>query len=276
MSLRPRDVLGRRGRTATSRSRRWTPRRTRSSPRGSTRRRPGPTRRSPPRRTRRRRPRTPRPSARTLGIIGVVLGAVGIIAAIAALGRTTPEGAEPPAMLAHAGAVDESLSVVLLFGALWVGWAGWSRLKGRASPACRPGRWPARCWSWSVALASAPPSSRGRCSRPPRRARDVGRRRGRGPPRPPRCRSSSRPPVEIVAGDELEVVLDLQGGRIVDGASTTLTPDTGHVHLVARRNARLHDLRTRAGGRPARPAPRRRIRCRPSTWRPTTARSTRG
>ncbi len=34
------------------------------------------------------------------------------------------------------------------------------------------------------------------------------------------------------AGDQLDVVLDLQGGRIVDTSSTTLTPDTGHIHLL--------------------------------------------
>jgi hypothetical protein len=34
-----------------------------------------------------------------------------------------------------------------------------------------------------------------------------------------------------VTGTDLEVVLRLEGGRIVDTASTTLTPDTGHVHL---------------------------------------------
>jgi hypothetical protein len=34
-----------------------------------------------------------------------------------------------------------------------------------------------------------------------------------------------------IAADQAEVVLDLTGGRIVAAASTTLTPDTGHVHL---------------------------------------------
>ena len=32
-------------------------------------------------------------------------------------------------------------------------------------------------------------------------------------------------------GDELDVVLTLDGGTIVDTTSTRLTPDTGHVHL---------------------------------------------
>jgi len=32
-------------------------------------------------------------------------------------------------------------------------------------------------------------------------------------------------------GDRLEVVLTLEGGRIVEAASTDLTPDTGHVHI---------------------------------------------
>ena len=33
------------------------------------------------------------------------------------------------------------------------------------------------------------------------------------------------------SGVQLEVVMTLDGGRIVDTASTKLTPDTGHVHL---------------------------------------------
>ena len=37
-------------------------------------------------------------------------------------------------MLAHAGSVDETWSVVMVFAGLWAGWAGWSRLKGRGFP----------------------------------------------------------------------------------------------------------------------------------------------
>ena len=34
-----------------------------------------------------------------------------------------------------------------------------------------------------------------------------------------------------MSGDQVEVVMTLNGGTIVDTASTTLTPDTGHIHL---------------------------------------------
>jgi hypothetical protein len=34
-----------------------------------------------------------------------------------------------------------------------------------------------------------------------------------------------------VTGPELEVVVRLDGGTIVDPASTRLTPDSGHIHL---------------------------------------------
>jgi len=38
-------------------------------------------------------------------------------------------------------------------------------------------------------------------------------------------------PGESFSGDPLVVVLQLTGGRIVQTASTTLTPDTGHIHV---------------------------------------------
>ena len=34
-----------------------------------------------------------------------------------------------PALLAHAGGTDESLSVVMLVGAVWIGWVARTRLK---------------------------------------------------------------------------------------------------------------------------------------------------
>ena len=36
---------------------------------------------------------------------------------------------------------------------------------------------------------------------------------------------------QTVSGNQVEVVMTLDGGTIVDTASTTLTPDTGHIHL---------------------------------------------
>jgi hypothetical protein len=32
-------------------------------------------------------------------------------------------------LLAHAAGTDESLSLILLFAGIWVGWIGWSRLR---------------------------------------------------------------------------------------------------------------------------------------------------
>jgi hypothetical protein len=134
-------------------------------------------------------------------------------------------------MLAHQGAVDETLSVVLLFGALWVGWVGWSRLKGKGFP-----RLPAWAGPALLAVAAAfavtaaivpraifPPSPATGTS-----ASDQG-------PRPSSTAAlgfAAPTDGQTVSGDEVEVVLDLQGGRIVEDTSTDLAPDTGHVHLV--------------------------------------------
>jgi hypothetical protein len=132
-------------------------------------------------------------------------------------------------MLSHAGATDESLSVVFLFAALWVGWAGWSRIKGTGF---------ARLPSWAgpgllvvgvalVAVAATVP----RALFPPSPE-------GPTPASGPRPSSTAsirfRSPAdgETVSQGAVEVVLSLEGGRIVDAASPELTPDTGHVHLT--------------------------------------------
>ena len=137
------------------------------------------------------------------------------------------------AMLAHQGAVDESLSVVLLFAALWVGWIGWSRLKGKAF---------ARLPTWAgpgllvvaaglgVSAAAVPPAlfPTTPAGSPAPSAVAAG-------PRPASTAALSfREPTDgdTVAGAQVEVVLELRGGRVVDGASSDLGPDTGHVHLA--------------------------------------------
>lgn len=132
-------------------------------------------------------------------------------------------------MLAHAGGADETLSVVLLFAGLWVGWAGWSRLKGKGFPRL-PIRGAYALIGVGIALAIsaavlprmifgptlAPPAASPAAVRPSSTA-TIG---------------FSRPsPGATARGDTLDVVMTLAGGTIVDATSTTLTPDTGHVHL---------------------------------------------
>ena len=132
-------------------------------------------------------------------------------------------------MLAHAGGADETLSVVLLFAGLWIGWGGWSRLKGTGFPrlpirgayaligvgfvvAVSAAVIPRMIFGPTLTPAGAPPAA----VRPPSTA-TIG---------------FSRPsPGVTVRGDTLEVVMTLTDGSIVDATSTTLTPDTGHVHL---------------------------------------------
>jgi hypothetical protein len=135
-------------------------------------------------------------------------------------------------MLAHAGAADESLSVVLLFAGLWVGWAGWSRLKDRGFlhlPAWSGPALLSFAMALVVAAAIVP-----RSLFPPAPVAASEQAVSAGPRPSSPATLTFKEPVndEVVEEDQLQIVLDLQGGRIVDGASATLTPDTGHVHLV--------------------------------------------
>ena len=132
-------------------------------------------------------------------------------------------------MLAHAGAVDESLSVVLLFGALWAGWAGWSRFRGKGFLGLPVWVGPgllAVSAGLAVSAATVP-----RALFPPT---PITQSPAAGPRPSSTAALSFADPVDgrVVNGDDVEVVLDLQGGRIVDVASTELAPDTGHVHLA--------------------------------------------
>jgi len=133
-------------------------------------------------------------------------------------------------VLAHGGGAPETVSVVLLFGGLWIGWAAWSRLKGTGFPrmplggayallglagllAISAGFVPQAIWGPSGAPAPSSPAS--------------------GPrPASTATIAFSRPvDGQRIEGNELEVVMTLAGGRIVDTTSTSLAPDTGHIHL---------------------------------------------
>ena len=131
-------------------------------------------------------------------------------------------------MLAHAGAADESLAVGMVFAALWVGWIGWSRRKGTGFDRLPAWAGPALLGVAVVVFAASaviPRAIFGPTAMPtPTAGAD-------------RITSSAtlgfeQPPDGATAtGDQLEVVLDLQGGRIVNQTTQDITPDTGHIHL---------------------------------------------
>lgn len=127
--------------------------------------------------------------------------------------------------LAHAGASDEIASSLLLVGAVWVAWIAWSRLRGKGFPRV------SRPVAWGMLPAAAGLLVAG----------IVLPRAILGPTTtPPGSRIASTATLSFVqpAADRLttdgtmEVVLDLQGGTIVDTAMTDIAPDTGHIHLV--------------------------------------------
>ena len=134
-------------------------------------------------------------------------------------------------MLAHAGASDETLSVALILAGVWTGWVAVSRIRGRGFPRLpEPAAWagvtlaivlmaaaaivPARIFP----ATSAPGGAVERADARPRSTASI------AIVEPAPGASASEP--------DLEVVLRLEGGRVVDTTSTTLAPDTGHVHLA--------------------------------------------
>ena len=135
-------------------------------------------------------------------------------------------------MLAHQGSVDESLSVVLLFGALWVGWVGWSRLKGKGFP--RLPAWAGTGLLVVGAVLAVSAAVLPRAIFPATSGPSPGSTELDAGPRPASTAAlafAAPAHGQVVDDDEVEVVLDLRGGRIVEGASSDLSADTGHVHL---------------------------------------------
>jgi hypothetical protein len=132
-------------------------------------------------------------------------------------------------VLAHAGGAPETMSVVLLFAGLWVGWAGWSRLKGKGFPRL-PIQGAYALMGLGVLLAASaafvPPLIFGPLLKLPKVSPAAVR-----PASTATIGFASPTQNEPVSGDRLNVVMTLPGGTIVDAASTKLSPDTGHVHL---------------------------------------------
>jgi hypothetical protein len=124
-------------------------------------------------------------------------------------------------VLAHAGGVPESVSTGLLGLGFVTGWIGLSRLRDRGFGSLpRWGGWALVGLAPVAIVASiALPSI---LWPPPAAIR----------PRSTATLSFVEPtPNQVVTGSTLDVRLRLDGGRIVQGSSTTLTSDTGHIHL---------------------------------------------
>jgi len=124
-------------------------------------------------------------------------------------------------VLAHVGTPNETLATVLLGGGFWLGVGTVNRFRHKAFP--RVPTWGAALMGvGSVGLIVAglvvPVALR---------------------PRPAAIRPASTATIAIlnptadqmVSGELLRVRMDLQGGRIVPTATTTLTPNTGHIHV---------------------------------------------
>jgi hypothetical protein len=132
-------------------------------------------------------------------------------------------------MIAHAGGAPETLSVVLLFGGLWVGWAGWSRLKSRGFP-----RLPLGAAFGLIGLAVAFVLAAGLVPQMiygPSGKLKIPTPSGPRPSSTATIAFAQPTPGQLATGDQLEVVMTLTGGQITDVTTTKLTPDTGHIHL---------------------------------------------
>lgn len=131
-------------------------------------------------------------------------------------------------MLAHGGTPDEQVAMITVVAGLWLGWAGVSRIRDKGFP-----RLPI-AGAWSLAVVGGVVIIAGltlpRQFMPPG-ATPTAAPSGARPASTATLAIDGPADGQTVSGAQIEVVMSLDGGRIVDSASTTLTPDTGHVHL---------------------------------------------
>lgn len=130
-------------------------------------------------------------------------------------------------MLAHAGSADESLALVMAFTGIWVGWAGWSRLRDKGFPRMsRPAAFACVGVAGVLVLAATVV---------PRAILGPGATPSPAPGARPRSTAHiaiTRPADGASVTDaQLNVIVSLTGGTIVQAATTAIRPDTGHLHL---------------------------------------------
>jgi hypothetical protein len=129
-------------------------------------------------------------------------------------------------VLAHAAGTDETAALVLLFGGIWTGWIGWSRLRGSGFE--RLPAWGAWALIGGAALLVVSATF------VPRRLLGPGTTPVATGPRP----SSTATLVFLAPEDgtktsaeEMTVRMALQGSTLTQVSSSSLTPNTGHLHL---------------------------------------------
>jgi hypothetical protein len=128
--------------------------------------------------------------------------------------------------LAHAAGTDESLSLVMLFGGIWAGWIGWSRLRGKGFE--RMPTWGAYGMIAGAAVLVIAATFVPRMLLGPKTTSVA------SGPRPSSTATLSflDPTHDLQTNaDQLTVRLDLQGATLTQTTSTSVSPNTGHIHL---------------------------------------------
>lgn len=130
-------------------------------------------------------------------------------------------------LLAHGTGADESMSLVMLFAGIWVGWIGWSCLRGTGF--ARLPHWGA--WGLIGVAATLMITA---TFVPRMLIGPVVPTAVPGAPRPssPAKLSFVSPkPAAKESGDTMTVQMNLQNATLTPLTTTVITPDTGHIHL---------------------------------------------